>query len=196
MVNFGNIATTGYYLALRVGFAFPVEEVNALPPDWVEHYTRERFMLQDPVIRWIYSNIGAVRWDDIDLDDPRGVLTEAQSFGLTYGVAVCCIDGSQDGRRSFGTFVRSDQPFTDEELVELETLVRERHYAKLPPSNMTDAELEALRMVKAGMRLKEIAHELGVSEGAIKQRLKNAKDKLGARNGTHAATLASDHGLI
>ena len=35
-------------------------------------------------------------------------------------------------------------------------------------------------MVKDGKRLKQIAHELGVSEGAVKQRLKNAKTKLGA----------------
>ena len=47
------LATAGYYLALRVGFAFPMEEVNALPQDWVDHYTRNRFMLHDPVIRWV-----------------------------------------------------------------------------------------------------------------------------------------------
>lgn len=51
-----------------------------------------------------------------------------------------------------------------------------------PPTNLTKAELEALRMVKDGLLVKEIANILGVSEGAVKQRLRNAKSKLGAKN--------------
>jgi LuxR family transcriptional regulator len=51
-------------------------------------------------------------------------------------------------------------------------------------------------MIKDGKRLKEIAFDLGVTEGAVKQRLKNAKTKLGAKTGTQAAALASQYGLI
>ena len=51
-------------------------------------------------------------------------------------------------------------------------------------------------MVKDGLLMKEIADLLGVSEGAVKQRLKNAKLKLGAKTGTHAATMATSFGLI
>lgn len=51
-------------------------------------------------------------------------------------------------------------------------------------------------MVKDGKRLKQIAHELGVSEGAVKQRLKNAKLKLGAATGAQAAARAAGFGLI
>ncbi len=195
-MSFGAIATAGYYIALRVGFAFPAEEINQLPEEWVEHYTRERFMLQDPVIRWIYANTGSIRWDNVALDDPRDVLGEARKFGLNHGVAICCMDPGSDGRRSFGTFVRSDRPFTDSEVDMLEGLLRKLHSDKAPPTNLTEAELEALRMVKAGLRLKQISHDLGVTEGAIKQRLKNAKTKLGAKTGAQAATLASDFGLI
>jgi len=193
---FERIANVGYYLALRVGFAFPAEEVNALPRDWVDHYTMQRFMLADPVIKWVYSNTGSIRWCDIEMDDPRAVLDAARGFGLFHGAAVCCLDGSEDGRRSFGTFVRADRPFEDGEMAELEALMHQLHSEKTPPTNLTQAEHEALRMVKAGLRLKQIAHELGVSEGAIKQRLKNAKGKLGAKTGAQAATLASDFGLI
>ena len=31
------IAPAGYYVALRIGFAFPMEEVNELPAEWVAH---------------------------------------------------------------------------------------------------------------------------------------------------------------
>lgn len=194
--DISKVATGGYYLALRVGFAFPMEEVNALPPEWVEHYTHERFMLHDPVIRWVYSNSGAIRWSEITLPDDRKVLRQAEQFGLRYGVAICCFDNNPEGQRSFGTFVRPDREFEDREIRGLTGLVNRLHYEKAPPTTLTMAELEALRMVKQGMRLKQIAHVLGVSEGAIKQRLKNAKIKLGAATGTQAATKASDFGLI
>ncbi len=70
------------------------------------------------------------------------------------------------------------------------------HQQMVPPTNLTRAELEALGMVKNGLLMKEIADLLGVSEGAVKQRLKNAKTKLKAKTSTHAATMATTFGLI
>lgn len=190
------LAITGYYIALRVGFAFPLEEVNALPAPWVDHYTTHRFMLHDPVIRWIYANTGAISWSAIDLPDPMRVLDQAQTFGLRYGVAVACFDGNREGQRSFGTFARSDREFEREEIDALHAYVVKLHHAKAPPTNLTKAELEALKMVKEGLRLKQIAHELGVSEGAVKQRLKNAKTKLNAQTSAQAAAMVGEFGLI
>lgn len=190
------LAPTGYYLALRVGFAFPMEEVNALPPAWVDHYTKQRFMLSDPVIQWIYGNTGVIRWSEITHRDPRDIMAQARSYGLTYGVAVSVFDNNPDGQRSFGSFVRADREFEEAEMQILQSYVTRLHHEKAPPTNLTAAEIEALRMVKDGMRLKQIAHALGVSEGAVKQRLKNAKAKLGASTGTQAATRASGFGLI
>lgn len=189
-------ASAGYYIALRVGFAFPLEERNQLPKPWIDHYTQHRFMLHDPVIRWVYSNTGAIRWSEIDLADPMRILDQAQTFGLRYGAAVCCFDGNREGQRSFGSFVRSDREFTSEEISGFQKLVESMHNAKAPPTNLTNAEIEALRMIKSGMRLKQVAHELGVTEGAIKQRLKNAKLKLNAQTSAQAAAMASEFGLI
>lgn len=77
----GQLAPSGHYVALRIGFAFPMEEVNALPPEWIEHYTKQRFALFDPVLRWAYSNTGAIRWSGFDIDDPKKVIAQAQTFG-------------------------------------------------------------------------------------------------------------------
>ena len=190
------LAKTGHYIALRVGFAFPMEEVNALPRAWAEHYTTHRFMLHDPVIRWIYSNVGAISWSNIDLPDPMRIMDQAQTFGLRYGVAVACFDGNREGQRSFGTFSRPDREFERAEIDALYNYVLRLHHAKAPPTNLTKAELEALKMVKEGMRLKQIAHELGISEGAVKQRLKNAKMKLNAQTSAQAAAMAGEFSLI
>ena len=136
------ISGSGYYIALRVGFAFPLEEVNELPTAWVNHYTKLRFMLQDPVIRWIYSNTGTVRWSEIGIEDPLRVLDQAQTFGLRYGVAVSCVDENTDGQRSFGHFARSDREFEADEIAALYAYILKLHREKAPPTNLTDAELE------------------------------------------------------
>jgi LuxR family transcriptional regulator len=195
-VDLAAFAPAGHYLALRVGFAFPMEERNLLPPAWVTHYTRNGLMLVDPVMKWVYQNRGAVRWSEIQLPDPAGVLNAAASHGMRFGAAVSFADHDLKGQRSFGSFARQDREFSKSELADLSAELERLHVAKAPPTNLTGAELEALRMVKDGLLMKEIAGLLGVSEGAVQQRLKNAKLKLNASTSSQAVSMASGFGLI
>ena len=190
------LAPSGHYLALRLGFAFPVEEVNALPPPWVEEYTRNGYAPFDPLMRWAYSEQGSIRWSEVSGSDPRGVLARARIHGLRFGAIVAVLDPSPHSQRSFGTFARPDREFSDEEVDLLGAHLRARHEAMRPPQNITDAELEALRLIKEGQRLKQIAYQLGVTEGAVKQRLKNARVKLSAKTGAEAISRAAAFGLI
>ncbi len=194
--EFSFFAPAGYYIALRVGFAFPIAETNALPEAWIDVYTQRGYMLYDPVMKWLYANSGTIRWSAIDLPDPRGIFDEAALHGLRYGAAISCASTGTEGQRSFGSFARSDREFTDEEIAFLAQKLRRLHEATAPPTNLTEAELEALRMVRDGLLLKEIANALGVSEGAIKQRLKNAKLKLGAKTISQAVSIAVSHALL
>lgn len=194
--EFAILAPAGYYVALRIGFAFPLAEHNALPARWVDHYTRQNYMLDDPVMRWLYGHSGARRWSEIALSDPRGILKEAAGYGLRYGVAICFDDPGPKGQRSFGSFARMDREFTDDEIARLADSLEWLHVAMAPPTNLTRAELEALRLVKEGLLVKEIASRLNVSEGAVKQRLKNAKMKLGAKTRSQAVSVATGYGLI
>lgn len=194
--GFEALSPAGHYLALRVGFAFPMFEQYTLPPAWVEHYQTQGMLLNDPVMHWMFGNVGSCRWSCLDEDDPRGILLQAKEFGLNYGVAICCADKTPMGQRSFGSFARADREFTDAEVSVLQQELEALHHALVPPSNLTKAELEALRMVKNGLLMKEIASNLGVTEGAVKQRLKSAKAKLNAKTSTHAATKATSFGLI
>lgn len=190
------LAPAGFHIALRIGFAFPLEEENTFPDTWINHYSQQRFMLYDPVIRWVYQNTGYIRWNEIDLEDPRRIIGQAQTFGLRHGVAISYVDESTKTLRSFGSFARNDREFNDLEMRLLSAFISRRHAETAPPSNLTNAELEVLQMIKDGKRIKQIAHDLNVSEGAIKQRLKNAKLKLNAKTGPQAAALASQFGLI
>ena len=62
--------------------------------------------------------------------------------------------------------------------------------------HLTAVELKTLGLVKNGLLMKEIASLLGVSESAIKQRLKNARLKLNAKTGPQAAARATMLGMI
>jgi LuxR family transcriptional regulator len=190
------IAPAGHYIALRIGFAFPMSERNALPDPWVEHYTHHGLMVHDPVIRWVYQNVGVIRWSEIQEPDEQGVLNRARRFGLRFGAAVTCADDGPDCFRSFATFARSDREFTDAELEVLHHRVEVLHRASATTPNVTSAEIEALRLVRDGFLTKEIAGRLGVSEGAVKQRLRNLRGKLGAKNSSQAVSIAQRKRLI
>lgn len=191
----GQLAPCGYHIALHIGFAFPLSEINAWPRGWIEHYTRQRLVMRDPVIRWVYASTGAVRWSAIVDPDPDQVLQQAAAFGLRFGAAIACRDG-ESSARSFGIFARPEREFEDQELARLEAHLLALHAERAPPDNLTKAELEALGLIRSGMRQKQIAHEIGITEGAVKLRLRNAKRKLGAQTAAQAAALAREHGLV
>jgi LuxR family transcriptional regulator len=195
-LDVATLAPAGHYLALRLGFAFPIEEVNELPAPWVEEYTRSGYAPFDPLIRWAYAEVGTCRWSEVTQPDHRGVMERAWRHGLRFGAVVSVLDPSPGVQRSFGTFAHAEREFSDEELDLLRCYVTARHDALCPPKNITEAEIEALRMVKDGQRLKQIAFELGVTEGAVKQRLKNARIKLSAKTGAEAISRAATFGLI
>lgn len=185
------LAPAGYYVALRLGFAFPQKEMISLPEEWVDHYSANGFLLRDPAVRWAYTNHGAIRWKEIDTGD-RTIFDRASDFGLKFGT-VAAVD---DAPKSFVYGVRADREHTDTEVERMYEIITLLHDWSAPPENLTPAELEALGMVKDGMRLKQIAHELGVTEGAVKQRLKNAKTKLRAQTSAQAAAKAATYGIL
>jgi len=194
--EFRPLAPAGYYIAIRVGFAFPMIEHNHLPSKWVREYTVSGLIVHDPAMSWAYRNSGAARWSEMGEEDSQGVLALAMNHGLNFGAVASCIDSGEPGQRSFGFFCRSDREYTDAELEKLYGALVSSHKAYSVPKNLTSAELETLSLVKNGLLMKEIASILGISESAIKQRLKNARVKLSAKTGSQAAAKATMLGMI
>lgn len=190
------IAPSGFYVALRVGFSFPEAEENHLPDPWVEYYTSEGFVVDDPSLRWVYRNAGAIRASAIDLPDPRHVRAHARVFGLGYGAVVSVTARGDAGRRSYGLFFRDDRDFSQGELDALLRILSGLHSGRDDDPGLTQAEIEALRMQAQGLRLKQIAGLLSISESAVKARLNNAKRKLGAKTLSQASSLAAHRRLI
>lgn len=193
---FRSLAPAGFYVAVRVGFAFPMVEINHLPESWVREYTVSGLIVHDPAMTWAYRNLGAARWSELGVDDPQGVLELARNHGLAFGAVVSCLDEASQAERSFGFFCRSERDYTAGELEQLSHMLHALHMSYARPRNLTAAELETLGLVKNGLLMKEIANLLGISESAIKQRLKNARLKLNAKTGSQAAARATMLGMI
>jgi LuxR family transcriptional regulator len=190
------IAPAGYYVALRVGFSFPDEEVNELPNIWVEFYTTHGLVVQDPAMRWVYGNTGAIRFSEMTLPDPHQVRAHAAVFGMAHGAVVSVMQPQDRGRRSYGIFFRDDRDFADAEMAGLLRIVQDLHLGPEEEKTLTLAEIEALKLQSEGMRLKQIAAQLGISESAVKARLNNVKRKLGARTQSQAASIAAARRIL
>jgi DNA-binding NarL/FixJ family response regulator len=64
------------------------------------------------------------------------------------------------------------------------------------PDSLTERELDVLRLVVAGLRNKEIAASLGISENTVKFHLRNILDKLHAQSRAEAVARAVREGLV
>ncbi len=62
--------------------------------------------------------------------------------------------------------------------------------------DLTERELEVLRLVATGATNREIAEKLSVSEGTVKNHMSSILTRLGLRDRLQAALFAREHGLV
>jgi DNA-binding NarL/FixJ family response regulator len=62
--------------------------------------------------------------------------------------------------------------------------------------DLTARELEVLRLIRDGLRNKQIAGQLTISENTVNFHIKNLMDKLRANDRTHAVTIALQRGML
>lgn len=67
--------------------------------------------------------------------------------------------------------------------------------AAIPEVDLTEREMEVLRLVATGATNKEIAEKLSVSEGTVKNHMSSILTRLGLRDRLQAALFALEHGL-
>lgn len=188
-----DLAPRGYALGLHIRFAAAHLMIQTYDPRWSEIYTEKGYMLADPMVFWGFGNDGTIRWSDIDLPDPHGILEQAAGFGLKYGVAVALGPTSS---RTIGGFARDDREFNDAEIAGIAKIVNRLHEASTPPEELTPAQRMALRLVARGNRHAEAAALLGISESALKARLRAARERLFVRTTAEAIQRAQEYNLL
>lgn len=183
----------GYALGLHIRFASPHIMVQTYDPAWIERYTTRGYMLCDPLISWGFAHSGTERWSALDFPDPHNIFGQAAEFGLRYGIAV---SHGPLSSRTIGGFARGDREFTDAEIEKIHATVKLLHVEATPPESLTPAQRHALRLVASGHRYAEAAALLGISESALKARLKSARDRLYARTTAEAIQRAQEYKLL
>lgn len=74
--------------------------------------------------------------------------------------------------------------------------IAERLAEQMPDTSLTGRELKVLELLTDGMRNKEIAGALGVTEPTIKQHVRNILTKMGVSDRTAAVVLALRRGIF
>jgi DNA-binding NarL/FixJ family response regulator len=108
----------------------------------------------------------------------------------------------KDARRA-GADAALTKTFSRDELLEQirEVMAQKANLPKDPTDAweneaLTPREMEALELVKQGYKDKEIAENLNIAESTAKNHVKSIIAKLGAKNRTHAVSLARERGII
>ncbi|SDZ53070.1 LuxR family transcriptional regulator [Jannaschia faecimaris] len=191
--NLEEFAPVGYTVGVHIRFASPMYMRSTYPQAWQDLYSTNNYALRDPLVFWGISKTGVIRWSDINLPDPFGVMIKAAKHGLIYGAVASC--GKITSRTIVGVS-RDDREFTDSEMRGVAAIADALHEVTEPPTDLTPAMIEALRLVGEGFRHAAAAAELGISESAFKARLSSARDRLGAQTTAEALRMAREFRLI
>ncbi|MBV7380554.1 helix-turn-helix transcriptional regulator [Maritimibacter dapengensis] len=193
LAQLSDLAPRGYALGLHIRFAAAHLMIQTYDPRWTQRYTENGYMLADPMVFWGFGNNGTIRWSEIDLPDPHNIMGQAADFGLKFGIAVTTGPTSS---RTIGGFARGDREFTDGEMEKIQALVEKLHEQSTPPDNLTPAQRMALRLIAKGSRHAEAAALLGISESALKARLRAARERLFVRTTAEAIQRAQEYNLL
>lgn len=188
-----NLAGAGFSAGLHIRFASPLIYARTYDEAWTKIYDENAYALRDPLVFWGLGVKGYTRWSAIKLPDPFNILGQARSHGLAYGAVISC--GPITSRSIVG-MAHSTREFTDDEIAEAVKIVRTLHIAAEPPTELTPAQTEALRLLADGDRHAAAAGKLGISESAFKARLQSARVRLGARTTAQALKKAREYQLL
>lgn len=188
-----DLAPAGFSAGLHIRFASPLIYVRTYDEEWTKVYDENAYALRDPLVFWGLGVKGHTRWSSIKLPDPFNILGQARRYGLNFGAVISC--GSITSRSIVG-IAHSEREFTDEEITEAVRVCQNLHLAAEPPTELTQAQVEALRLLADGDRHAAAAAKLGISESAFKARLQSARVRLGARTTAQALKKAREYQLL
>ncbi len=89
-----------------------------------------------------------------------------------------------------------DGPITAKVITELGRLSRAPGGPQPHPEALSEREMDVLRLVASGASNREIARQLYITEGTVKNHISNVLKKLGFRDRTQAALYAVERGWI
>jgi len=132
----------GCAIGLHIRFTTPRYMFQSYPKRWMDQYSGAGLLVQDPTVYWGMSNVGWIRWRDLEGIDSHGVLERARDYGIMNGVTIALLI---DGSRSIASFARSDRDYETPEIADLESIFEELHRATSSFEALSDDDRSALK---------------------------------------------------
>lgn len=137
-----NQAPGGFAIGLHARYQTPALMFQTYPVAWLEQYSQEGLVIQDPTIAWAAAHRGVISWERLKDRDPGGVFEKARRHGLVHGFALSLERG---GSLSLGSFARPDREYTAEEIQAIEATMADLHDGTASAAALSPATREALR---------------------------------------------------
>lgn len=192
-----DVATSGYTLITQTPGSLMGEIFTTTDKAWMETYALKHLWVVDPVVRFACCGIGLKTFEQIHAD--MSLQTDytrelRRQFGFNHGTVVA--NRRQDRSKCALIVNRPDRELTAEENQRVSEVL-ERIIDHLD-SNMglSTSDLEMLSLLSQGLDQETIAYRMSVSRDAVKKRIDRVRRRMGARNATHAVSLALKHNLL
>lgn len=171
------------------------------PQEWLDHWSSQKYLYVDPVVRQLLSSREPVRWSPTEgANDKTGarILEEASEFRMPAGFAVPVYDREGSVIAVSMATEHYELGRADELSLHLASiyfhtkLENLRARSTLPPrsSRLTPRERECLIWVAAGKTDWEIAQILNIAEQTVHEYVQNALIKLNATTRAQAVAIA------
>jgi DNA-binding CsgD family transcriptional regulator len=184
---------------------------NASPPGWCQEYMSNAWQTIDPCILYAAINNSPTLISRIPVRTAgqRLMLDAAARWGFRSGIVVPA--HSPSGRSRMGVlYLGSEDPqrFDDEALNDLRLVLRALagelldwwtrlvRAELLAGGDLSRVDVEMLRLTRQGFRSNDIATSLGLSKGAVDQRMHRLTAKFNSPSRKDAADLAYQLGLL
>ena len=183
---------------------------TSYPEEWVNQYLANDYAQIDPVVQRGLRSMLPFEWSELTLERPeqQEIFIHAKKFDLGaagLSIPICGLDGE---RALFS--VTSDKPDTfngpmrvcyikDYQLLAVyvhESFMRLNGLLPVERLVLSHREKECLALAAKSLLGKEIAHQLKMSEPAVRLYLRVARHKLGAASVSGAVAVAKLRGFI
>jgi LuxR family quorum sensing-dependent transcriptional regulator len=180
--------------------------INAWPNDWSARYFSMYYLFKDPTIKLVREGLESFFWDDDEVVAVRSGITvmgEARELGLAQGFTMTL---PSLGREHVGFSIAGERlelsPENKRNLALVASFavyraLRIRHTlqnSSIP--KLTGREREVLQLAAEGLKERQIAVRLGVTDHAIDKYMRSCREKLGSLNTNHAIAIALRKGMI
>lgn len=182
-----SIAPVGFLLAFDISTTGQKFAVCEYPEPWQEQYVAGNYKRSDPLVTWALGRDGSARWSVITYPDVNGVLKKSKAYDMEFGGVVSI---EVDGKRSILTAARKDRELKPAEITKLAKILKDFSYALFANRDISDKELDVLRLLAKGFAIDSVAEELSLSTRAVKKRIANARRALRAKTTIEAVANA------